>query len=125
MDSRAGIDEGLRRYMLRVYNYMALGIALTGVVAFAVSSSPAALQLIFGTPLKWVVMLAPLAFIMVLSFGLHRLSMPMTQLPFWVFAGSSTATMMALEESLLRALEHRSVLLPIYDEMAPRVSDLS
>ena len=87
-DSRVDVDEGLRRYMLRVYNYMMLGLALTGVVAFAVSSSPAAMQLIFGTPLMWVVMLAPLAFVMILSFGLHRLSTPMTQLLFWAFAGA-------------------------------------
>ena len=88
VDSRVDVDEGLRRYMLRVYNYMMLGLALTGVVAFAVASSPAALQLIFGTPLMWVVMLAPLAFVMILSFGLHRLSTPMTQLLFWAFAGA-------------------------------------
>ena len=88
VDSRVDVDEGLRRYMLRVYNYMMLGLALTGVVAFAVSSSPAAMQLIFGTPMMWVVMLAPLAFVMILSFGLHRLSTPMTQLLFWAFAGA-------------------------------------
>ena len=88
VDSRVDVDEGLRRYMLRVYNYMMLGLALTGVVAFAVSSSPAAMQLIFGTPLMWVVMLAPLAFVMILSFGLHRLSTPMTQFLFWAFAGA-------------------------------------
>ena len=88
VDSRVDVDEGLRRYMLRVYNYMKLGLALTGGVAFAVSSSTAAMQLIFGTPLMWVVMLAPLAFVMILSFGLQRLSTPMTQLLFWAFAGA-------------------------------------
>ena len=88
VDSRVDVDDGLRRYMLRVYNYMMLGLALTGVVAFAVSSSPAAMQLIFGTPLMWGVMLAPLAFVMILSFGLHRLSTPMTQLLFRAFAGA-------------------------------------
>ena len=87
-EGRADIDEGLRSYMLRVYNYMALGVALTGVVAFAVASSPAALQVIFGTPLQWVVMLAPFAFILVLSFGLNRLSAPMAQILFWAFAGT-------------------------------------
>lgn len=88
-DSRADIDEGLRRYMLRVYNYMALGVALTGVVAFAVASSPAALEFIFGnTLMHWVVMLAPLGFVLVLSFGLHKLSTPATQVLFWAFAGA-------------------------------------
>ena len=87
-EGRADIDEGLRRYMLRVYNYMALGIALTGVVAFAVSTSQEALQLIYGTPLRWVVMFAPLAFVMVISFGLHKLSVAVTQVLFWTFAAA-------------------------------------
>lgn len=87
-EGRADIDEGLRSYMLRVYNYMALGIALTGVVAFAVSTSQEALQLIYGTPLRWVVMFAPLAFVMVISFGLHRLSTAVTQILFWTFAAA-------------------------------------
>ena len=88
VDSRAGVDEGLRRYMLRVYNYMTLGLALTGVVAFAVSSSPAAMQAIFGNQLiAWVVMLAPLAFVMIISFGINKLSTPVVQLLFWAFAG--------------------------------------
>ena len=59
----AQIDVGLRQYMLKVYNYMAGALALTGLVAFLVASTPAAVQLIFGTPLKWVVMLAPLALV--------------------------------------------------------------
>ena len=87
-ETRTDIDEGLRRYMLRVYNYMTLGLALTGVVAFAVSSSPAAMQIIFGNQLMtWVVMLAPLAFVLVISFGIHKLSTPTVQLLFWAFAG--------------------------------------
>jgi FtsH-binding integral membrane protein len=50
----ADIDVGLRKYMLGVYNYMALGVAFTGIVALLVASSPAALNLIYGGPLKWV-----------------------------------------------------------------------
>jgi FtsH-binding integral membrane protein len=50
----ADIDVGLRKYMLGVYNYMALGVAFTGIVALLVASSPAALNMIFGGPLKWV-----------------------------------------------------------------------
>src|SRR5690606_3100160 len=72
--AQAELDLGLRQYMLRVYNYMASGLALTGIVAYAVANTPALVQAIFGTPLQWVVMLAPLAFVMVLSFGLNRLS---------------------------------------------------
>jgi len=84
----AQIDVGLRQHMLRVYNYMASGVALTGIVAYAVASSPDLMQAIFGTPLAWVVMLAPLAFVMVLSFGIHKLSLFATQAIFWVFAAA-------------------------------------
>ena len=69
----AEIDEGLRAFMLKVYNYMGLGLALTGAVAFFTSSTPALMQAIFGTPLQWLVMLSPFAFILVLSFGINRL----------------------------------------------------
>ena len=82
----AQIDTGLRAHMLRVYNYMASGVALTGIVAMAASSSPALMNAIFGTPPMWVVMLAPLAFVMVLSFGIHRLSLFASQALFWLFA---------------------------------------
>jgi hypothetical protein len=84
----AQIDVGLRAHMLRVYNYMASGVALTGIVAYAVASSPDMMQVIFGTPLAWVVMLAPLAFVLVLSFGINRLSLFATQAIFWVFAAA-------------------------------------
>ena len=83
----AGIDEGLRAFMLKVYNYMGLGLALTGAVAFFTSSSPALMQAIFGTPLQWLVMLSPFAFILVLSFGINRLRPATAQLLFWAFAG--------------------------------------
>ncbi|MBT07014.1 MAG: hypothetical protein CMM32_08910 [Rhodospirillaceae bacterium] len=81
------IDEGLRSFMLKVYNYMGLGLALTGAVAFFVSTSPALMQAIFGTPLQWLVMLSPFAFILVLSFGINRLRPATAQLLFWAFAG--------------------------------------
>ncbi|MCZ6610871.1 MAG: Bax inhibitor-1/YccA family protein [Alphaproteobacteria bacterium] len=82
----AQIDVGLRAHMLRVYNYMASGVALTGIVAMLASSSPTLMNAIFGTPLKWVVMLAPLAFVMVISFGINRLSLFASQALFWAFA---------------------------------------
>ena len=53
-------DEGLRQHMLRVFNYMTLGLVVTGAVAFLVSTNLTLMHAIFGTPLKWVVMLAPL-----------------------------------------------------------------
>ena len=94
---RTAVDAGLRSHMLRVYNYMASGVLLSGIVAFLVASSPAAVQLLFGTPLKWLVMLSPLAFVMVLSFGIHRLSFGAAQALYWVFCavmGASLATIL-------------------------------
>jgi FtsH-binding integral membrane protein len=82
----AQIDVGLRQHMLTVYNYMASAVALTGIVAYAAASSQTLMQSIFGTPLAWVVMLAPLAFVLVLSFGIHRLSLFASQALFWTFA---------------------------------------
>ena len=83
----AGIDEGLRTYMLRVYNYMALGVAMTGAVAFAASTSMELMQMIHGTALRWVVMLAPLGFVFFLSARLHAMATSTAQICFWVFAG--------------------------------------
>jgi uncharacterized protein len=83
-------DAGLRAHMLSVYNYMTSGILLTGVVALLFAqggmSSPAAQIFIGGGILRWVIMLAPLAFILVLSFGINRLSTGMAQALYWAFA---------------------------------------
>jgi uncharacterized protein len=94
--TQVAIDVGLREHMLRVYNYMASGIALTGIVAYLVANSPTMVQAIFGTPLQWVVMLAPLAFVMVLSFGIHRLSFFAAQALFWVFAAVMGASLASI-----------------------------
>ncbi len=88
--SAAMIDEGLRAHMLRVYNYMGIGLAITGVIAFFFSqwavSSQDVFNLVYVSPLKWVVMLSPLAFVLVLSFGINRMSFATAQLTFWGFA---------------------------------------
>ena len=84
---RAAIDEGLRQHMLRVYNYMTLGLGLTGAVAFAVSTSPTLMQAIFGTGLFWIVALAPLAVVFFVSFRINSMSFGAAQTAFWVFAG--------------------------------------
>lgn len=89
----AQIDVGLRQYMLRVYNTMAGGLALTGLVAFLVASSPAAVQLLFGTPLKWVVMLAPIALVFFFSFKIESLKASTAQTIFWVYAGIMGASL--------------------------------
>jgi FtsH-binding integral membrane protein len=78
------VDVGLRQYMLRVYNYMAGGLALTGIVAYL--SQGIYQQYIIGTPLYWVVLLAPLGLVMVLSFGIQRMSLPAAQLTFWAYS---------------------------------------
>ncbi|HKY81629.1 MAG TPA: Bax inhibitor-1/YccA family protein [Sphingobium sp.] len=85
-------DAGLRSYMLSVYNYMASAVLLTGVVAMLFSwggmSSPAAQILLQPGILKYVIMFAPLAFVMVLSFGLARLSTVATQAIYWAYAAA-------------------------------------
>jgi FtsH-binding integral membrane protein len=79
------VDEGLRQHMLRVYNYMALGLALTGVVAVVVGTTPALYVALFSTPLKWVVILAPLAFAFFFAFRLPSMSTSAAQALFWTF----------------------------------------
>jgi uncharacterized protein len=79
-------DEGLRRHMLRVYNYMGLGLVVTGLVAFIVGTTPALYVPIFSSPLKWVVMLAPLAFVFFFSFKMHSMSASAAQMTFWAFS---------------------------------------
>jgi FtsH-binding integral membrane protein len=82
----AAVDVGLRAYMLRVYNYMSVALALSGAVAFFVSTSPAMQQVIFGTPLMWVVFLAPLGLVFFLSARIQKMSATAAQTTFWIFA---------------------------------------
>jgi FtsH-binding integral membrane protein len=82
---RATRDVGLRSYMLSVYNYMASGILLTGIVAMLFANSGMAAQ-VMATPLRWLIILAPLGFVMVMSFGMNRLSTGTLQALFWGFA---------------------------------------
>ena len=80
-------DAGLRRYMLSVYNYMASGVLLTGIVAMLFASSGYAYQILAGPGiLKYVIMFAPLAFVMIMSFGMNRLSTVAMQGMFWAYA---------------------------------------
>ncbi|HEX8257254.1 MAG TPA: Bax inhibitor-1/YccA family protein [Allosphingosinicella sp.] len=80
-------DAGLRSYMLSVYNYMTSGVLLTGIVALLFSNWSGAPAILFGPGiLKYVIMFSPLAFIMVLSFGINRLSTGTAQMLFWAFA---------------------------------------
>ena len=83
----AELDVGLRAYMQKVFGLMGLGTAITGLVAFFTANSPAMLQVLYGTPLRYVIFLAPLAFVLVLSFGIQRMRASTAQLVFWLFAG--------------------------------------
>ena len=83
----AAFDAGLRSYMLSVYNYMTSGVLLTGIVALLFAGSGAAQNIMFGPGLlKWVIVLSPLAFILVMNFGLNRMSTLGLQMSFWGFA---------------------------------------
>ena len=84
--TRADIDVGLREYMLRIYNYMASGLALTGIVAYVFAQSGYYVQ-VAHTPLIWVIMLAPLGLVMWLSYGIGRMQASTAQTLFWVYSG--------------------------------------
>lgn len=94
----SAIDQGLRSYMLSVYNYMAGGLAITGVVAWlafqaavidtnGVLSLSSVGQALYASPLKWVVMLAPLGLVFFLSARISKMSIAAAQISFWSFAG--------------------------------------
>lgn len=85
--SAAQIDEGLRSYMLKVYNYMCVAMGLTGAVAFTASTSTDLMMTIHGTGLKWVVMLAPLGVVFFLSAKIHSMKAQTAQTVFWAYAG--------------------------------------
>ena len=82
----AEFDAGLRSYMLKVYNLMGLALLLTGGVAFLASQSTAYVNTVYGSPLQWVIMFAPLGIVFFLSARLHKLSTQAAQLWFWAFA---------------------------------------
>jgi FtsH-binding integral membrane protein len=82
----AEIDVGLREYMLRVYNYMASGLAMTGVVAYVVASTPAVYNAIFGSGLMWLFILAPVGLVFFLSARIGKMSAGAAQATFWLYA---------------------------------------
>ena len=96
---QAAVDEGLRAYMLKVYNYMTIGLMLTGFIAYFFGKASIVTNemgqiigvtqigaLLFGSPLKWVVMLAPLGFVFYLSARISKMSVSAAQITFWLFA---------------------------------------
>jgi FtsH-binding integral membrane protein len=105
----ATVDAGLRTYMLRVFNWMASGLLLTGIVAYVVANTSLrdvfyqmvsvqnalgdSVSVLRPTGLGWLSMIAPLAFVMVLSFGVNRLSRTTAQALFWVFCAAMGASL--------------------------------
>lgn len=103
------MDTGLRAHMLRVYNYMAGALALTGVVAYGVANTPALLNLIYHqvmtangvalqptVPLGWIVILAPLAMVFFLSFRIMQMSQQAAQATFWAYAAMVGASLASI-----------------------------
>lgn len=102
----AAIDAGLRAYMLRVYNWMASGLLLTGIVAFFIANNATVAKMFWTvgrsasgyvavqpTLLGWAAILSPLVFVLVLSFGINRLSKTTAQALFWAFCAAMGASM--------------------------------
>ena len=85
--SRADIDIGLRQFMISVYNYMASGLALTGVVAYVAAKTGLYASLINTPLLLWGVALAPLALVFLLSFRIDKMSLGAAQAAFWIYSG--------------------------------------
>lgn len=79
-------DQGLRTYMIGVYQFMALGVALTGVIALLLSMQPAIMEAIWTTPLRWVAIFAPLPVALYTQFRINSLSPTMAQGLFWLYA---------------------------------------
>ncbi|MGE4324032.1 MAG: Bax inhibitor-1/YccA family protein [Sphingobium sp.] len=82
----AQTDAGLRAHMLGVFRNMGLGLVLTGLVAFFVAGTPSIAAAIFGTPLKWVAMFAPLAFVFFFSFRIEKMTTAGARMAFWAFS---------------------------------------
>jgi FtsH-binding integral membrane protein len=112
------IDQGLRAYMLRVYNYMASGVAITGVVAYliyamsvvtgpdgAITGLTSFGNIIYASAFKWVVIFAPLAMVFFISARIGKLSLSAAQISFWAFA----ALMGASISSIFLVYAHASI----------------
>ncbi len=85
--TQVDIDVGLRQYMLRIYNYMASALALTGIVAYVFAGYLETNRALVHSPVMWLIIFAPLGLVMLLSFGINRLSAAAAQGIFWLYAG--------------------------------------
>ena len=84
--STSEYDEGLRRYMLSVYNYLGLGLALAGGLAMLVASTPALYGTLLFSPLRWVIFLAPLGLLFYMSARFESIALGTMKILYWVFA---------------------------------------
>lgn len=95
----AQLDVGLRAHMNKVYTYLAGGLGLAGVVAYVVGTNATLMQAIWGSGLKWPVILAPLALIFFLGFRVNKMSLPAVQATYWAFTalmGLSMSTLLVV-----------------------------
>ena len=103
------IDEGLRQYMLKVYNYMSSGIFLTGIISLllfklsvvmtpdgSISGLTSIGNALYNSALMWVVMLAPLGVVIYMSFGIRKMSAAKAQMTFWIFAALMGASLSSI-----------------------------
>jgi len=81
----AEMDAGLRSHMMGVYNYLAGGLAISAGTAYAFGSIPTLANAVWGTPLKWVVMFAPLGFILLMGARMNKMSVAGAQFAYWAF----------------------------------------
>ena len=84
--SKASYDLGLRKYMLGVYNNMGIALAISGLVSFLFANSPTLMNGIFGSPLKWLVLFAPLVFVFIFSAKINSMSVDTARTCLWAFA---------------------------------------
>lgn len=93
-------DAGLRAYMLKVYNYMAAGVGITGLVSWYLGQyflgNAEAAQAFFGSPMAMIAMFSPFVFVLALSFGINKMSASTAQLTFWAFAAVMGVSMSSI-----------------------------
>jgi FtsH-binding integral membrane protein len=89
--TRTDLDQGLRSYMLGIYNHMTLALAISALVATGIvmmGRNSGLVQVLYGSPLRWVIMLAPLAFVFMLSWRFEKMSYTSLLITFWAFAAT-------------------------------------
>lgn len=87
-NSDVSFDSGLRAYMISVYKHMATALAITAIISMMLVSSPGLMMALFGTPLSWVVMLAPVGIAMYMGFKLHTMSVSSARNLLYIYAGA-------------------------------------